>query len=72
MDPLSYLRNLFVEERNIQVKTIENPNGTYIQGDSDGDMYLKALSLTEYIESIKTHFIDIIEEIKYTGSSWKM
>ena len=44
MDSLSYLWNLFVEERNIQVKTIENPDGTYIQGDSDGDTYLKALS----------------------------
>ena len=44
MDSLSYLWNLFAEERNIQVKTIENPDGTYIQGNSDGDTYLKALS----------------------------
>ena len=41
-------------------KIIESSDGTYVQHDSDGDTYCKAISLAECLKEMKTHFIDII------------
>ena len=41
----------------------------YIQHDSEGDTYFKALLLKQYLYKLKKkHFIDITEELKSTGS----
>ena len=34
-------------------------------------MYFKVLSAEKYLEKIKTHVIDITEELKSNRSSWK-
>ena len=47
-------------------------NGTYLQYCSDSDAYFKSLLLKKYFEKMKTHFIDIIGELKSTRSSWKI
>ena len=52
------------EEQHLPTKTIESFVGTYIQYVSDGDTYFKALLVKEYLMEMKTHFIDVIEEIK--------
>ena len=41
IDPLRCIQNLLGEERNIQIKTIENSDCTYIQYESDGDKGLE-------------------------------
>ena len=72
IDSLSYIRNILDEKRNIPVKTTESSEGTYIQYHSDSNTYLKALLLVEYLESMETQFIEIMEKLKNTRSSWKM
>lgn len=72
IDSLSYIRNILDERRNIPVKTTESSEGTYIQYHSDSNTYLKALLLVQYLESMEAHFIEIMEKLKNTRSSWKM
>lgn len=57
---------------NSNIKTIESFDGTHIQYDSDGDVYFKALVVVEYLSEMKTHFTDIIEQLRSTILSWKM
>ena len=53
----------------VPVKTFYYFDGTYIQYDSDNDTYFKIFSAEEYLEKMKTHFFDIIEELESTRSS---
>lgn len=53
----------------VPVKTFYCFDGTYIQYDSDNDIYFKILSAEEHLEKMKTHFLDIIEELERTRSS---
>ena len=48
------------------------PTTTYIKYDSDIDTSFKGLSVEEYLKEGKTHFINIIENLKSTRSSWKI
>ena len=60
VDPLGCIQNLLEEERHIQIKTIEISNG-----DTDQKSFL----LKIYLEKMKKHFIDIIDELKSTRTS---
>lgn len=53
----------------VPVKTFYCFDGTYIQYDSDNDIYFKIHSAEEHLEKMKTHFLDIIEELERTRSS---
>ena len=68
----SSIRNFLDEEHHIPVKRIEIFDDTYIQYDSDGDTYVKVLLSKEYLEKMKTDFIDIVEELKNTRPSLKI
>ena len=72
VDPISDIQNFLGERRQIPVWSIESFDGTCIQFDGDGNTYFKTLSTGEYFEKMKTHFTDLIEELKSTGSSWKI
>ena len=71
-DPISSIQNLLGEECHTVTKTIESSDGTFIQYYSNGDSYYKVLSAEDYLKNIKTQFTYIIEELKSTGSSWKI
>ena len=60
VDPLGCIQNLLEEERHFQIKTIEISNG---------DTDLKSFLLKIYLEKMKKHFIDIIDELKSTRTS---
>ena len=61
-----------LEERYIPIKRKERFNGTYIECESDGDTYFKQLSLGQYLDKMRKHFVDIIEELKSRRFSWKL
>ena len=67
-----YILNVIGEEQHIPIKTIENYDATYIQHESDGDTYFDVSSLKNYLERMKSHFINIIEDLKSTRSSYQM
>ena len=58
--PFGCIQDLLEEERHNQIKIIEISNG---------DTDLKTFLLKLYLEKMKKHFIDIIEELKSTRSS---
>ena len=58
------------EEHHISMKAVESSDGMYIQYESDGNAYFKALLLKNYLMKMVMHFIDIVEELKRTISSW--
>ena len=60
VDPLGCIQDLLEEEQDIQIKTIDISNG---------DTDLKTFLLKIYLEKMKKHFIDTIEELKGTRSS---
>ena len=72
VDPIISIPNLLGVVRHVLIKTIETSDGTYIQYGGDGDISFKALSAEEYLMETKIHFIDIIEELRNTRSSWQM
>ena len=72
IDPISSIQNLLGAECHTVTKTIESSDGTFIQYYSNGDSYYKVLSAEDYLKNIKTQFTYIIEELKSTGSSWKL
>ena len=72
LQTISYIRNLLGELRHVPVRTSECFDGTQIKYDSDGDIYFEILSTEEYLEEMKTQFIEIIEELKSARSSWKI
>lgn len=72
VNPHRYIQNLFGGERHIPIKNKVSSNGVYIQYESNGDTYFKALSLKNYLKKIREHIIDIIEVLKRTRSSRKI
>ena len=72
IDPISSISKLIRWRSSYSKKnSIGSSDGTYIQYECDSDMYFKALSAEKYLEKIKTHVIDITEELKSNRSSWK-
>ena len=57
--------------QHIPIKAILSSDGSYIQYDNEGDAYFKSLSLKKCLEKMKTHIIEIIEELNSARSSWK-
>ena len=51
IDPISSIQNLFGEEHYIPVKIVKS--FFYIQYESDGDVYFKALWVEKYFEEMK-------------------
>ena len=72
VDLRRYIQNLFGGERHIPMKSKAISNGVYIQYESNGDTYFKALSAENYLKKIREHRIDIIEVLKRTRSSRKI
>lgn len=64
IDPVRYIQNLFGGKgyNYISIKTKESCDGTYIEYVSDGDTYLKKLSLKKDPNKMRKHITDIIEE----------
>lgn len=73
IDPVRYIQNLFGGKgyNYIPIKTKESCDGTYIEYVSDGDTYLKKLSLKKDPNKMRKHITDIIEEWKSTDLCWK-
>ena len=72
MELLRCIRNSFCEARHIPIKIIVSSNGTYIQYESNANIYFKDFLLVKYLSEMKNHTIDTIKGIKRIRSLWKM
>ena len=72
IEPVRFIRNLLGDKQCLPRKPRESFSCAYIVYESDSNTYFKQLLLGQYLEDMRKHFVDTIEELKSTRFLWKI
>ena len=72
IEPVRFIRNLLGDKQCLPRKPRESSSCAYIEYESDSNTYFKQLLLGQYLEDMRKHFVDTIEELKSTRFLWKI